>query len=176
MRNLYIDIILLFLGNRRTVVLHKYHNTPRHKVTLHQRHIYSRHHFILTVHPNPLIRRSPLNMPLAIQHRRLKRQRHTDIPTQATHYFYLFFVITTEQNCNVSFKYNKVIILQKKNLTVYSVERNQVSPLKVLSTMFHPQPSSNSIQLTGNNLVILFVKPPNTTLIFHLTIIHTTCW
>ena len=46
------------------------------------RKTYSRHHFTLTVHPNPLIRQIPLNRPLAIQHRRLERKRHTDILTQ----------------------------------------------------------------------------------------------
>ena len=39
-------------------------------------------HFALTVHPNPLIKQIPLNVPLAIQQRRLKRKCHTDILTQ----------------------------------------------------------------------------------------------
>ena len=56
-------------------------NTPRHKVTLRQRHI-KQNRFTLTVHPNPLIRHTPLNMPPALQYRRLKRKRHSDILTQ----------------------------------------------------------------------------------------------
>ena len=64
----------------KNTTIHRDIKLPFVKDTL--RKTYSQHHFTLTVHPNPLIRQIPLNMPLAIQHRRLKRKRHTDILTQ----------------------------------------------------------------------------------------------
>ena len=60
----------------KNTTIHQDIKLPIVKDTLRQ--TYSRHHSTLTVHPNPLIRQIPLNMPLAIQHRRLKRKRHTD--------------------------------------------------------------------------------------------------
>ena len=89
LKNIHNCDLVIFLILRMAIVapwyvknttIHRDIKLPFVKGTL--RKTYSRHHSTLTVHPNPLIRQIPLNMPLAIQHRRLKRKRHTDILTQ----------------------------------------------------------------------------------------------
>ena len=64
----------------QNTTIHRDIKLPFFKDTLHK--IYSQHNSTLTVYPNPLIRQIPLNMPTAVQHRRLELKRHTDILTQ----------------------------------------------------------------------------------------------